>query len=137
MNRAQKQALRFAYHLARGDYRANPLPYVWGDWVEPDRATERPYLSENVLAALALHGYLECQLFRLDDTAWLYRITRAGCERMGWSYPLLNGFSFRGEISSAFPQHSRRRFPPPPRDLNGYGKHGNNFGRKQRGSQRR
>ncbi len=137
MNRSQKQALRFAYRLARGDYRAQPLIYTWGDWFEPDRSPERPYLSENTLAALAMRGYLECQLFWLDDMAWLYRISRQGCERMGWAYPLLNGFAFRGEIEKHLPFQSRRRFPPPPRDLNGRGGHGGSFSRKQRGFKRR
>lgn len=88
MKKVHKKALRFAYRLMRGDYRGHYLPYASGHWIEPDRAPDRPYLSEDVFVELLMQDYFECIPILRPDTIYIYRITRAGCEVMGWDYPL-------------------------------------------------
>lgn len=100
LSKHERKALRFAYKLMRGDYQQQYLWYVHttfaygGDgsltprqeWIEPDAAEHKPYLSEDTLAALELQGYMECRQF--PDGRWLYRLTREGCMVLGWDWPL-------------------------------------------------
>lgn len=101
MTRSQKKALRFAYALLRGDHDNDFLPYVHavmhryqskrrGEWIEPDRDPKRPYLNEAVLSALALRGYFTCEEI---EGKWLYRLTKRGCEAMGWDWPLTPNYT--------------------------------------------
>lgn len=106
MNKTSKKALRFAYDLLSGRYRTAGLPYVYASvprdlrgeaadspapWIEPDRDPERPYLNEEVLAALVMRGYLETQRFERTNGSgpvWLYRLSPDGCAKLGWAWPL-------------------------------------------------
>ncbi|GAB4517788.1 MAG: hypothetical protein OHK0046_24710 [Anaerolineae bacterium] len=102
MTKSQKKALRFAYDLLRGEFNHLRLPYVYaplyrhqfnhqGDWIEPDQDPTRPFLNEATFSALMLKGYFECDVFPANDHAdgrWLYRLTKRGCEAMGWDWPL-------------------------------------------------
>ncbi len=56
-------------------------------WIEPDRAHDRVYLSEDVLVSLEMHGYMEARPV-FHEQVWLYRITRDGCDALGVEYPL-------------------------------------------------
>lgn len=119
MSKAQKKALRFAYRLMRGDYKGLYMPFVSGYWIEPDRAQDRPYLNEETFAALELRGYLECQPFMHGDTIYLYRLSREGCDIMGWDWPL-STYSFIDRNDPFPPLYAHRkgrirRAPYPPR----------------------
>jgi hypothetical protein len=101
MHKSHKKALRFAYDLLCGHYRGQVLSYVYstvprdlrGDaefspapWIEPDRDATRAYLNEGVFTTLVMNGYFECQPF-LPGPVWLYRLSRDGCAKMGWTWP--------------------------------------------------
>lgn len=100
LTKAQRKALRFAYKLMRGDYQHDYFAFVYltvsytsdgslsqrQEWIEPDRADSKPYLSEDTLVALEMQGYMEAREF--SDGTWRYRLTRAGCMALGWDWPL-------------------------------------------------
>jgi len=95
MTRSQRKALRFAYRLLRGDFASRYLPYTSGHWIEPDHASDRPYLNEEILTALVVRGFMECDSFFRSETVYLYRITRLHRlpQPPRWHPPAL---SFRG-----------------------------------------
>jgi hypothetical protein len=116
IDKAQRKALRFAYDLMRGCIGGSEyLSYVRGKalrtpdgrthfyhryWIEPDRAEDRPYLSEDVLAALEMLGYMET-IRVTRQPIWLYRITRDGCDALGVDYPLYSE-AFKAKAGDRF-----------------------------------
>lgn len=91
-------------------------------WIEPDRADDRPYLSEDVFVALEMLGYMET-LAVTRQPIWLYRITRDGCDALGVEYPLYSDESKAQygdrlvarrarELEERAGLYGRRRFDP-------------------------
>lgn len=92
----------FAHDLMRGCVETEYLPFIRGTtyrtpdgmtwqqhrfWIEPDKDPTRPFLNEDVLSALEMHGYMEMRAVA-PDSIWIYRVTREGCDAIGRDYPL-------------------------------------------------
>jgi hypothetical protein len=113
MKKAHKKALKFAYHLMSGEFAGRYLPYVVGHWIEPDRAPNRSYLNEEIFVELLMRDYFESISTLRSDKVYLYRITRAGCEAMGWDYPLAKATYKNGHHKIQKARHLPPRWHPP------------------------
>jgi hypothetical protein len=127
----ERKALRFAYELALGLHPL-PLPYVYRaqmangagalisvrPWIAPDQAADRPYLSEDVLSALEMKGYMEAA-YHAPAGLWVFRLTREGCMAMGWDLPPLNERGIPKDPTRLYVESHRRPRQPqtPPRRL--------------------
>lgn len=135
MTKSQRKALRFAFKLMRGDFRNEMLPYVSGYWILPDRDPDRPYLDEATFTDLMMLGYVECRAFLSRELTWMYRISREGCDAMGWEYPLrlvIGKEMLRRRLNGASSNGHLRRFPLPPREKRPkYDNHNNFHTRRQ------